>query len=219
MRYSRSPRPPERPVSLTLFHHPHSRAANVVWMLEEVGAPYTLSYVDLKKGQQHQDPHHARNRMGKVPVLDDDGVLVSETAAIGLYLADRYASGRLAPALDDPARGPFLRWCFYPAAVIEPACAAKAAGWEYRASAVGWGRYEDVVATLEQDLADGPWLLGDRFTIADVILGGTVTWMVQFKMLDAKPVFTEYMARLAARPAKQRSDEINARVAAEHAGD
>lgn len=203
-------------MSIVLYHHPFSRAATVVWMLEELGVPYELRFVDLMTGAQKSDAHRALNPMGKVPVLVDGGEPIMETAAIGMYLADRYAPGRLAPALDDPARGPYLRWCVYSPSVIEPACMARAAKWEYRAGQAGFGSYEDVVATLEQALAKGPWLLGDRFTMADMVVGASVRWMSMFKMIDPHPVFAAYIERLNARPSWAAAVAKNGAVAAEH---
>ncbi len=201
---------------VTLYHHPYSRAASVVWMLEEVGVPYTLEFVDLMAGQQKTEQVRGLNGMGKLPVLVDGEAVVAETAAIGLYLADRYAPGRLAPAVDDPARGPYLRWSFFSPSVIEPGCAAHAAKWEFRPSAVGWGSYESMVETLDGALQTGPWLLGERFSMADVILGATLRWMLRFKMIDTLPSFTAYVDRLNARPALQAADARNAAVMAEH---
>src|SRR6478672_4134926 len=107
-------------MAITLYHHPFSRAAGVVWTLEEVGQPYELQFVDIRKNEQKSPEHLALNPMGKIPVLVDGDVVVTEAAAIALYLADRYAAGRLAPAVDDPRRGTYLRWSLFPAAVIEP---------------------------------------------------------------------------------------------------
>lgn len=203
-------------MSIVLHHHPYSRAATVVWMLEETGVPYTLEYIDLMAGQQKTPAVRALNGMGKLPILVDGEAVVAETAAIGLYLADRYALGRLAPALDDPARGPYLRWCLYAPSVIEPGCAAHAAKWEFRPSNVGWGSYETMLETLGQALEPGPWLLGDRFTMADVVLGATLRYMLRFKMIDALPVLSAYIDRLSARPALIAADARNAAVAAAH---
>lgn len=203
-------------MSILLHHHPYSRAANVVWMLEEVGVPYELAWVDIMKGEHKTEAYRAMNAMGKLPVLVDEGVAISESAAIGVYLADRYALGRLAPALDDLARGPYLRWCFYSPSVVEPGCMAKAAGWEYRAGAAGWGTYEDLLATLERGLTPGPWLLGDRFTMADVIVGGTLRYMLNFKMIEPRPAFLAYVARIDERPAMQRALARNEQVKKEH---
>lgn len=202
-------------MSITLYHHPFSRAASVVWQLEEVGVPYELQFVDLMTGQQKSAEHLARNPMGKLPVLVDGEAIISETAAIGVYLADRYALGRLAPALDDPARGPYLRWCFYAPSVIEPAAAANAGKWEARPGAVGWGTYASVLDTLTGALESGPWLLGERFTMADVVLGATVRYLLRFKMLEPLPALSSYVERLSARPAALAADARNAAVIAE----
>jgi glutathione S-transferase len=202
-------------MAITLYHHPFSRAATVVWMLEEVGVPYQLAFVDLMTGAHKAEGFLAKNPMGKLPTLDDDGTLVTETAAIGLYLADHYAAGRLAPALDDPARAPYLRWSVFAPSVIEPAAMAKLAGWEVKASQAGWGTYDAMVASVEAAIGDGPFLLGERFTMADVIFGGTVRYMLRFKMIDARPRLVDYVARLEARPTLQAADAKNAAVIAE----
>jgi glutathione S-transferase len=203
-------------MSLVLFHHPHSRAATVVWMLEELGLPYELVHVDLKTGEQHGESHKGRNPMGKVPVLVDGDTTVTESAAIAVYLADRYALGRLAPALDDPARGTFLRWCFYAPSVVEPGCLARASKWEFKPGSAGWGRYEDMLATLESAVRPGPWLLGEQFTMADIVLGGTLRWMLGFNMLDKTPPLVAYTERLAGRAALLRADARNAAELATH---
>lgn len=192
-----------------LYYHPMSRAAGVVWMLEELGLDYELVPVDIQAGEQKTEGHLALNRMGKIPVLDDGGVVISEGAAIAVYLADRYALGRLAPALDAPERAAYLRWCFFAPSVVEPACMAHAAGWTYRSGSAGFGEYERVLETLEEALSAGPWLLGETFTMADAVLGGTLRYMLMFKMIEPREVFTAYVARLAERPALIRADEIN----------
>lgn len=202
-------------MSVVLFHHPQTRAAGVVWMLEEVGCDYTLRFVDVRGGAQKQPDVVAVNPMGKVPTLVDGEAVVTEAAAIGMYLADRYAPGRLAPALDDPARGTYLRWCLFAPSVIEPGCMAKAAGWAFGEGTAGWGNFDAMVGTIEAAVGEGPWVLGDSFSMADVVFGGTVRWMLQFGMLPERPVLTAYRDRLDARPAAQRAAEINARIATE----
>lgn len=203
-------------MTVVLYHHPYSRAANVVWMLEEVGAPYELRYLDLMKGEHKAPALVALNPMGKLPVITDGEAVVSESAAVGLYLADRYAPGTLAPALDDPARGTYFRWSLFAPSVIEPGSLAKANGWTFKASSAGWGEHATMLDAIEAALRTPPFLLGARFTMADVIFGGTIDYMLRFGMLEKRPAFTEYVERLAARPAYQRAQEINARVRAEH---
>jgi glutathione S-transferase len=200
---------------IQLFHHPYSRASGVVWALEEIGEPYELVYVDIAKNAQKGDEVIAKNRMGKIPVLVDGDVVVTEAAAIDVYLADRYALGRLAPALDDPRRGTYLRWAFYAPSVIEPGTAAHAGKWEFRPSSVGWGDYPSLLATIDHAVSQGDYLLGDMFSMADVIFGGTVRYLVRFKMLEASEKVSAYLDRIAARPALQRADAKNAAIVVE----
>ena len=100
--------------------------------------------------------------------------------------------------------------------VVEPGCMAQAAGWPFRPGQAGWGSYEEMLATLEQGLAPRPWLLGERYSMADLILGGTLRWMLRFAMIEARPAFLEYAARLEARPALQAANARNAAVGAAH---
>jgi glutathione S-transferase len=203
-------------MSIVLYHHPFSRAANVLWMLEEVGAPYELRFVNIMAGEQKSPELVALNPMGKLPVLTDGDAVVSESAAIGLYLADRYASGRLAPTLDDPKRGTYLRWSLFAPSVIEPGSMAKAAGWAFKPGQAGWGDHPAMLAAMAAAIGDGPFLLGDTFSMADIIFGGTVRYMLMFGMLEPRPAFTSYAERLAARPALQRADARNAEICDAH---
>lgn len=201
---------------ITLYHHPYSRAASTIWTLEEVGVPYELRHVDIMTGAQKAPEIVALNPMGKLPVLTDGDTVVTENAAISLYLADRYAPGRLAPALDDPRRATYLRWSLFAPSVIEPGAMAKYSKWEFKASQVGWGSYETMLDAMETALAGRDFILGDQFSIADVIFGGTLRYMLKFGMIEARAAFTAYDARLAARPALQRCDARNAAIMAEH---
>jgi glutathione S-transferase len=202
-------------MSIVLFHHPFSRAAGTVWQLEEVGVEHELRFVDILAGEQKSPEILAMNPMGKLPILKDGDVVVTEGAAIGMYLADRYAPGRLAPAIDDPARGTYLRWICFAPAVIEPAVIAKVGGWEYKPSQAGWGVYDAVLDSMERALEGREYVLGDRFSMADVIFGGTLRYMMQFGTIEARPTFVAYAERLAARPALKRADERNAAIVTE----
>ena len=201
---------------IILYHHPFSRAANVVWMLEEVGAPYELQHVDIMKGEQKAREVLALNPMGKLPILTDGDAVVTESAAIGLYLADRHAYGRLAPRIEEPARAAYLRWSLFAPSVIEPGLMAKASGWPFKESQAGWGSYEAMISAMENAVTDRAFILGDTFSMADVIFGGTLRYMLLVKMLDPRPAFTAYADRLAARPALQRADARNAAIREEH---
>jgi glutathione S-transferase len=183
-------------------------------MLEEVGVPYTLRFVDITTGQQKQPELLSLNSMGKLPTLSDGDTVVSEAAAIALYLADRYAPGRLAPPIDDPRRGPYLRWSFFAPSVIEPGVMAKLGGWEYRESSAGWGTHAAMLLAMKSAIT-GEYILGDTFSMADVVFGGTVRYMLMVGLLEPDPVFKAYVERLSARPALKRADERNAAIVAE----
>jgi glutathione S-transferase len=202
-------------MALTLYHHPFSRAARVLWMLEEVGVPYELKFVDFAQGQQKSPDLLGLNAMGKIPVLVDGDTVVTESAAIALYLADRYAAGRLAPSIDDARRGTYLRWVLFAPSVIEPAAMAKLNNWAFKASQAGWGDFDAMLATIDRALAAGDYLLGDTFSMADVVLGGTLIYMLRFKLLPASAAVVAYTDRLGKRPALQRADARNAAIVKE----
>jgi glutathione S-transferase len=205
-----------RAMTITLLHHPFSRAAGVVWTLEEIGEPYELKFVDIMKGEQKTEAVTAVNPMGKLPVLLDGDAVVTESAAISLYLADRYASGRLAPKLDDARRGTLLRWMFFSPSVIEPGSTARMNGWEFKPGQVGWGDHKAMLTAIETAVTGRQFLLGDMFSVADIVFGGTLRYMTMFKMLDASPAVAAYLERLDARPALQRADAKNAEIAKAH---
>lgn len=203
-------------MSIVLFHHPYSRAAGSVWQLEEVGVEHELRFVDILSGAQKAPAIRAMNPMGKLPILKDGDLVVTESAAIGLYLADRYAPGRLAPTLDDPDRGRYLRWSCFAPAVIEPAVTAHGSGWEVDPRTAGWGEYAAMLDAVEHALEGREYLLGERFSMADVIFGGTLAYLMSVERIERRPAFVAYAERLAARPARRRADERNAAIAAEH---
>lgn len=200
---------------IVLYHHPFSRAANVVWMLEELQVPYDLRYVDLQSNEQKDPQILALNPMGKLPILRDAETVVTESAAIGIYLADRYAPGRLAPDLNDPERGTYLRWSLFAPSVIEPGVLAKVSNWTFSDSNAGFGSYDAMIQAMKAALAGGDFLLGKKFSMADMIFGGTLAYMLRFKLLEALPEFTAYTNRLDEREARQRAMAINAKVIAE----
>lgn len=203
-------------MSVVLYHHPFSRAAGTLWMLEEVGVAYDLRFVDILAGGQKAPEVLALNPMGKLPILTDGEIVVTESAAIGLYLADRYAPGRLAPRLDDPARGTYYRWSCFAPSVIEPGVMAKMSDWNVREGQAGWGNYEAMLQAMDTAIADREFILGDVFSMADIIFGGTVRYLLGVGALEPRPTLTAYAERLAARPALQRAESRNAEVREAH---
>lgn len=194
--------------TIVFYTNPMSRGRTVHWMLEEVGAPYEVKVIDLGKEEQKRPEYLAINPMGKVPAIVHRGVVVTETAAICAYLADAFPKAGLAPAPDDPARGTYLRWLFFAAACLEPALVDKmfARPPVERKGTLGWGCYEDVVKALQTALRPGPYILGERFSAADVYLGAVMQWsMLMVKALDPLPEFQQYVARVTDRPANKRA--------------
>ena len=202
-------------MTITLYHHPFSRAAGVLWALEEIGQPYELRFVDIMKGEQKSPAIVALNPMGKLPLLTDGDAVVTESAAIALYLADRYAPGRLAPPIDDPRRGTYLRWSLFAPSVMEPGALAHLSKWEFKPSQAGWGAFDTMLSAIESAIAGRDFILGNTFSMADVVFGGGLRFMLRFNMIEARPSFTAYAERLAQRPALQRADARNAAVVAE----
>ena len=191
---------------ITFYTNPMSRGRIVHWLLEELGVPYDMKILDFEKGE-HKAPAYLKiNPMGKVPAIVHRGVVVTECAAICVYLADAYAKAGLAPALDDPQRGTYLRWIFFGAGCVEPALVDKM--FERppveRKGALGYGSYDDTLNALETAITPGPFILGDRFSAADVYVGSQIQWGMMVKSLEPRPMFQQYAERLAARPAMQR---------------
>ena len=176
---------------VTLYYNPMSRARTVHLMLEEVGAPYRIETIDLTKGEQKQPKFLALNPMGKLPTIVHRGVVITETGAICTYLADAFPAAQLAPRLDDPLRGTYLRWMFFGAGCIDAALIDRmlARPVPERTGALGYGSLETLVEVLEKAIAPGPWILGDRFSAADVFLGSQISFGMMTKTLESRPGF------------------------------
>jgi glutathione S-transferase len=196
---------------ITFYHNPMSRGRIVHWMLEEVGVPYETKILSFEK-QEHKSPAYlAINPMGKIPAIVHNGTVVTEAAAICAYLADAFPKAGLAPLANDTARGTYFRWLFFGAGCVEPALVDKmfARPPVEKASGLGYGSYGDTLAALEKAVTPGPWVLGQRFSAADVYLGAEIGWGLLTKALEPRPAFERYLERCAQRPAYQTA---NARV-------
>jgi glutathione S-transferase len=200
---------------VTLFHSPQSRSAGALILLEELGADYELHVLNLKKGEQRRAEYMAVNPMGKVPAIVHDGALVTEQGAVYAYLADLYPEAGITPAIGDALRGPYLRWLFYYGSSFEPALIDRSLKREPApASTSPYGDYETMLKTLTDQLGKGPYLLGDRFTAADVLWGTALRWTTMFKLVPETPVVTDYIARVTSRPAVARAAKIDADLVA-----
>jgi len=196
---------------LVFYTNPMSRGRIVRWMLEEVGQPYRTELLDY--GTTMKAPEYlAINPMGKVPALRHGDTVVTEAAAICCYLADAFPDAGLAPPPGDRLRGPYYRWLFFAAGPIEAAATNKALGFEVpsdRRAMAGYGSLPDVMSTLESALAGREYLVGDRFSAADVYVGSHIGWGMIFGTFEKRPAFERYFERLSSRPAAIRAREID----------
>ena len=192
---------------LTLYHASPSRSSIVRWMLEEVGEPYDIHLLSLGKGENRAPAYLAVNPMGKVPALKHGDVVITEAAAICTYLADAFPRAGLSIPIGDPRRGAYLKWLFFSPSCIEPAMVDRAfpRKEEVRRGMLGYGDFDTAMEVAAKAVAKGPYLMGEQFTAADVVVGSTLRWGTMFKLIPERPEFTAYLGRLAQRPALQRA--------------
>ena len=200
---------------VVFYHSPQSRSAGTLFLLEELGADYELRPLDLEKNESRSSEYLSVNPMGKVPAIVHDGALVTEQGAVYTYLADLYPEAGLTPAIGDPLRGPYLRWMFFYNASFEPALVDKSLKRDPAPPATSpYGDYDTMMKTLIDQLGDGPYLLGERFTAVDVLWGTALRWTTMFKLVPETPVVTAYIARVTSRPAFARAAKIDADLVA-----
>jgi glutathione S-transferase len=201
---------------LTLYHAAPSRSSVVRWMLEELGEPYDVHLLTLSKGEQKSPEYLAINPMGKVPALKHGDTVVTEVAAICTYLADEFPHARLNIPVGDPRRGAYLKWLFFSPSCIEPAIADRAfpRKEEPRRGTLGYGDFDTVMEVTAKAVERGPYLMGEQFTAADVVVGSMLRWGMMFDLLPKRPEFVAYVGRLEQRPALQRAVALDQKLAA-----
>ncbi len=212
---------------ITLHFAPRSRSFTALWLLEELGQPYTLEVLSLGTNQHKTPEFLAKNPMGKVPMVEVDGLPVAELGAIAIYLAERFpgacadaqseplsAARGLAPSVAEPTRPAFLRWVFFATAIFEPALAQKFFGWNPPARSVAWGSYDEMIRVATAGVQPGPWLLGERFCAADVLLASGLDFGMRFGGIPAEGPLFAYVERAKGRPAWARAQAIEAREGA-----
>lgn len=193
-------------MAVKLYWNPQSRAAMTHWLLEELGVEYTLERVEYGDGSMRTPEFLKVSPLGKIPAIADGDVTVSDTPAIALYLADKYKTVDMAPGVEDPRRGEFLRWLMFQSTAIDPAMMQSSLKIEVDRQAAGWGDVASVIDAVETRLerAD-PYLFGDWFTAADLLIGGALSWAVGFKMFEARPNMTRFIEAVSSRPAFART--------------
>jgi glutathione S-transferase len=201
--------------NLTLYHAAPSRSSIARWMLEELGEPYDLHLLSLANEEQRAPDYLAVNPMGKVPALKHGDAVITEAAAICTYLADEFPQARLKVPVGDPRRGAYLKWLFFAPSCIEPAITDRAfpRKEEPRRSTLGYGDFDTVMAVVAAAVEPGPYLMGEQFTAADVVLGSTLRWGMMFGLLPKRPEFVAYVGRLEQRPALKRAVALDQELA------
>jgi glutathione S-transferase len=188
---------------LTLFHAPRSRSSRLVWLVEELGADVRIEYCDIRRmdGTGAADPKNPHPD-GKVPALLHDGALITESAAVALYLTGLHPEAGLGFGQTSPQRGPLLSWICWAAGEMEPAMWGRITG-QTETDVPARDRYDAAMARILEALWVGPWLMGDRFTVADVMIGASLGWGRAH--LPDSPLIDDYLARIQVRPAHQRA--------------
>jgi len=198
---------------ITLFHAAPSRSSVVLWMLEELGEPYEVQLVSFKKGENLRPDYLAINPMGKVPALRHKDTVITESAAICTYLADEFPQAKLNVPVGNPRRGVYLKWLFFGPSCLEPAITDRAfpRKEQPQRSMLGFGDFDLVMDVLAKAAGSAsPYLLGDQFTAADVVIGSGLRWGMLFGIVPQRPEFVAYVDRLNARPAAQRAQAKDA---------
>ena len=189
---------------LTLFHAPQSRSGRIVWLLEEIGADYDIVYVDIFRAMTltgARDPANLHPD-GKVPALLHDEALVSESAAVALYLTDLHPEANLGASVGSPDRAAYVTWLAWTAGEMEPAFWSRISG-AAESDPNAKARFDAVIARLLTALATGPYLMGDRFTAVDVMIASALAWGREY--VPESALIDAYLERALNRPANERA--------------
>ncbi|MGA2565180.1 MAG: glutathione S-transferase family protein [Steroidobacteraceae bacterium] len=191
---------------ITLYHAPKSRSSRIIFLLEELQVPYEIKLVTIRRRDgsgalDRANPHP----LGKVPAISDNSTVVYESSAIALYLTDQYPKNHLGPLVGEPERGAYLTWLAYYSGVLEPAFVSKFLNHEVPRGTAGWVVVEEAMPVVFGTLERGPYLLGERFSAADVLYGTTFALFAQSPLLPKSPLIEQYVQRIVSRPAYARA--------------
>jgi glutathione S-transferase len=174
----------------------------VLALLKELNAEYELHVLNIKTNEQRSSEYLAINPMGKVPAIMHGDELITEQVAIFLYLADLYPESNLAPAIGEPLRGSYLRWMVYYGTCFEPVIVDRANKREpLSALSSPYGDFDTVLNILTNQLSQGDYFLGDKFTALDILWGRAFDWVTKFELVPRLPVIQSYIDRINDRPA------------------
>jgi glutathione S-transferase len=191
---------------LTLYHQPKTRSSRFIFLLEELGAPYEIKTVTVLRadGSGARDAANPHPH-GKVPAISDDGALVFESSAIALYLTDKFPKNGIGPLVGDPKRGAYLSWLAYYSGVMEPAWTMRFLNVQTPRGTAGWAPAEEVMNFTFKTLEAGPYILGDKFSAVDILIGTTFAMFMGGPTLPKTPLLEAYVKRVVERPACARA--------------
>jgi glutathione S-transferase len=193
---------------ITLVHAPRSRSSAFIWLLEEVGEPYGIRYATIRRrdGSGSLDASNPHPH-GKVPVLIDGTAVIFEQSAIALYVADKYPQADLGPRIGDPGRGSFLTLLSYYSGVVEPSFTSKFLGVAVPRGSAGWVDSDEVMDYINGRLASHPYIVGEKFTAADILYASAFALFMNSPLLEGKRTqqLQDYVARCVSRPARARA--------------
>jgi glutathione S-transferase len=192
---------------ITLFHHPRTRSSRFIFLLEELGCPYEIHRIanirrpDGSGGVDPDNPHPH----GKSPALKDGDTVVFESAAIALYLTDKFTQNGIGPLVGEPARGAYVSWLAYYAGVMEPAWMSAYMKWDIPRGTAGWVKTDEVMDFVNATLEQGPYILGEKFSAVDVLMATTFKMFMGSPLLAPTPLLEGYVKRVTDRPAYARA--------------
>jgi glutathione S-transferase len=191
---------------ITLYHAPRSRSSRFIFLLEELGVPYEIAKVSIRRGDgsgalDRANPHPH----GKVPAIRDGETLVYESIAVALYLTDKFPDAGLGPVVGDPQRGAYLTWLAYYAGVMEPAWTSAFMTADVPRGTAGWVKTEEVMELVNATLSKNPYILGEKFSAADILVGTTFKLFMGSPLLPKTDLLEAYVQRVVERPAYARA--------------
>ncbi len=192
---------------ITLYHHPRTRSSRFLFLLEELGCPYEIHRIanirrpDGSGGVDPENPHPH----GKSPALKDGETVVFESAAIALYLTDKFTQNGIGPLVGERARGAYVSWLAYYAGVMEPAWMSAYMKWEIPRGTAGWVKTDEEMDLVNATLEQGPYILGEKFSAMDVLMATTFKMFLGSPLLAPTPLLESYVKRVTDRPAFARA--------------
>jgi glutathione S-transferase len=190
---------------ITLYHHPKTRSSRFLWLLEELGAPYRIQQVTTRTREGGAPDPANPHPHGKVPAISDDGEVVWESPAIALYLTDKYPTAGIGPTVGDAKRGAYVSWLVYYGSAFEPALMSKFLNVAVPVGTAGWVEIEPTMEAIVKTLTAGPYILGEKFSAADVLYATTFAMFGASPVMPKSPVIDAYMKRCLDRPAYGRA--------------